>query len=52
MKIVNKMKKKQNKKIKGNTRFGSSCKYRLWDGSNKSGFYIWGVEENIAATLK
>ena len=51
MKVVNKIKKKPNKKIKGNTRFGSSCKYRDWDRA-KGGFYIWGVEENIATTLK
>ena len=51
MKVIDKIKKKPNKKIKGNTRFGSSCKYRDWDRA-KGGFYIYGVEENIATTLK
>ena len=50
MKIVNKMKKNPDKKVKGNN-IGSSCRYRDWDRA-KGGFYIWGVEENIAATLK
>ena len=40
------------KKIKGNMKFGSNCRYMDWDRSNnKGGFYIWGVEENIMATL-
>jgi hypothetical protein len=51
MKVVNKIKKKKDKKIGWKTRFGSSCRYRDWDRA-KGGFYIWGVEENIAATLK
>jgi len=51
IKVIDRIKKKPNKKIKGNTRFGSSCRYRDWDRA-KGGFYIWGVEENIAATLK
>jgi len=51
IKVIDKIKKKPNKNIKGNTRFGSSCRYRDWDRA-KGGFYIWGVEENIAATLK
>ena len=51
MKVISKMKKKPNKKIGYKTRFGSSCRYRDWDRA-KGGFYIWGVEENIAATLK
>jgi len=51
IKVVDKIKKEPNKKIKGNTRFGSSCRYRDWDRA-KGGFYIWDVEENIAATLK
>ena len=51
MKVVNKMKKA--KKIKGNMKFGSNCRYMDWDRSNnKGGFYIWGVEENIMSTLK
>ena len=29
-----------------------SCRYMDWDRSNKGGFYIWGVEENIMSTLK
>jgi len=51
MKVVNKMKKNPDKKIGHKTRFGSSCRYRDWDRA-KGGFYIWGVDENIAATLK
>ena len=51
MKVVNKMKKNPEKKIGHKTRFGSSCRYRDWDRA-KGGFYIWGVDENIAATLK
>jgi len=51
IKVVDKIKKNPNKKIRGNMRFGSSCRYRDWDRA-KGGFYIWGVEENIAATLK
>ena len=31
--------------------FSSHCRYRDWDRA-KGGFYIWGVEENIAATLQ
>ena len=50
MKVVNNMKKNQDKQISWKTRFGSSCRYRDWDRGHK-GFYIWGVEENIAATL-
>ena len=50
MKVVNKMKKNIDKKISGKTRFGSSCRYRDWDRA-KGGFYIWGVDENIVATL-
>ena len=42
-------KNKANKKIKGNLRFSTSCKSRDWERSNKSGFYIYGVEDNIAA---
>ena len=51
IKRIDKIKKNPNKKIRGNMRFGSSCRYRDWDRA-KGGFYIWGVEENIAATLK
>ncbi|MDA7823890.1 hypothetical protein N9A23_00055 [Candidatus Pelagibacter sp.] len=50
MKVVNKMKKNPDKKISWKNRFGSSCRYRDWDRA-KGGFYIWGVQENIAATL-
>ena len=28
-------------------RFSSSCKIRDWDRA-KGGYYIWGVEDNIA----
>ena len=51
IKVINKMKKNPDKKIGHKTRFGSSCRYRDWDRA-KGGFYIWGVDENIAATLK
>ena len=51
MKVVNKIKKNQDKKIGHKIRFGASCRYRDWDRA-KGGFYIWGVDENIAATLK
>mgnify|MGYP007000165962 CR=1 len=50
MKVVNKMKKNPDKKISWKNRFGSSCRYRDWNRT-KGGFYIWGVQENIAATL-
>ena len=43
-----KIKKKANKKIKGNLRFSTSCKSRDWERSGKSGYYIYGVEDNIA----
>jgi len=46
LKKLDKIKKKANKKIKGNLGFGTSCRYR--DHSPK-GYYIWGVEDNIAA---
>ena len=50
MKVVNKMKKNPDKKISWKNRFGSSCRYRDWNRA-KGGFYIWGVQENIAAKL-
>jgi len=46
LKKLDKIKKKADKKIKGNLKFGTSCRYR--DHSPK-GYYIWGVEDNIAA---
>ena len=49
LKKLAKIKKKANKKIKGNLRFSTSCKSRDWERSGKSGFYIYGVEDNIAA---
>ena len=51
IKVINKMKKNLDKKSGYKTRFGSSCRYRDWDRA-KGGFYIWGVDENIATTLK
>jgi len=48
LKKIDKIKKKENKKIKGNLRFGTSCRYRDWVRA-KSGYYIWCVEDNIAA---
>ena len=48
LKKLNKIKKLKDKKIKGNLRYSTSCRYRDWDRA-KSGFYIWGVEDNIAA---
>ena len=49
LKKLDKIKKKANKKIKGNLRFSTSCKSRDWERSKKSGFYIYGVDDNIAA---
>jgi uncharacterized protein YacL (UPF0231 family) len=49
LKKLDKIKKKANKKIKGNLRFSTSCRYRDWERSGKSGYYIYGVEDNIAA---
>jgi len=49
LKKLAKIKKKANKKIKGNLRYSTSCKSRDWERSGKSGFYIYGVEDNIAA---
>ena len=49
LKKLNKIKKLKDKKIKGNLRFSTSCKSRDWERSNKSGFYIYGVDDNIAA---
>jgi len=49
LKKLDKIKKKANKKIKGNLRFSTSCKSRDWERSGKSGYYIYGVEDNIAA---
>ena len=48
LKKLDKIKKKADKKIKGNLRFGTSCRYRDWERA-KGGYYIWGVEDNIAA---
>jgi len=47
LKKLDKIKKKADKKIKGNLRFGTSCRYRDWERA-KGGYYIWGVEDNIA----
>jgi hypothetical protein len=49
LKKLGKIQKKADKKIKGNLRFSTSCKSRDWERSNKSGFYIYGVDDNIAA---
>jgi len=49
LKKLDKIKKLKDKKIKGNLRFSTSCKSRDWERSGKSGFYIYGVEDNIAA---
>jgi hypothetical protein len=48
LKKLDKIKKLKDKKIKGNLRFGTSCRYRDWERA-KGGYYIWGVEDNIAA---
>ena len=48
LKKLDKIKKKADKKIKGNLRFGTSCRYRDWERA-KGGYYIWGVKDNIAA---
>jgi len=49
LKKLDKIKKKADKKIKGSLRFSTSCKSRDWERSGKSGYYIYGVEDNIAA---
>jgi hypothetical protein len=48
LKKLDKIKKLKDKKIKGNLRFGTSCRYRDWERA-KGGYYIWGVDDNIAA---
>jgi len=48
LKKLDKIKKLKDKKIKGNLRFSSSCRYRDWERA-KGGYYIWGVDDNIAA---
>ena len=48
LKKLDKIKKLKDKKIKGNLRFSTSCKSRDWERS-KSGYYIYGVDDNIAA---
>jgi len=48
LKKLNKIKKLKDKKIKGNLRYSTSCRYRDWERA-KDGYYIWGVEDNIAA---
>jgi len=48
LKKLDKIKKKADKKINWKLRFGVSCRYRDWDRA-KGGYYIWGVEDNIAA---
>ena len=47
LKKLDKIKKLKDKKIKGNLRFSTSCRYRDWERA-KGGYYIWGVEDNIA----
>ena len=49
LKKLDKIKKKADKKIKGSLRFSTSCKSRDWERSGKSGYYIYGVDDNIAA---
>jgi hypothetical protein len=48
LKKLDKIKKLKNKKIKGNLKFSTSCRYRDWERA-KGGYYIWGVDDNIAA---
>ena len=48
LKKLNKIKKLKDKKIKGNLSYSTSCRYRDWERA-KDGYYIWGVEDNIAA---
>ena len=48
LKKLDKIKKLKDKKIKGNLRFSSSCRYRDWERA-KGGYYIWGVDDNIAS---
>ena len=47
LKKLNKIKQKGDKKINWKLRFGVSCRYRDWNRA-KGGYYIWGVEDNIA----
>ena len=48
LKKLKKIKKNPNKRISWKLRFSTSCRYRDWDRA-KGGYYIWGVEDNIAA---
>jgi len=48
LKKLNKIKPKADKKIGWKLRYSTSCRYRDWDRA-KGGYYIWGVEDNIAA---
>jgi hypothetical protein len=52
-KVLDKMKKKSEKYISYPTRFSSSCKIRDWNRvKGQKGFYVFGRDENIAATIK
>ncbi|MDA9889473.1 hypothetical protein N9D11_00005 [Candidatus Pelagibacter sp.] len=41
-------KEKPDKQISWKLRYSTSCRYRDWERA-KGGYYIWGVEDNIAA---
>ena len=50
LKKVNKIKQKADKKISWKLRYSTSCRYRDWNRvKGQKGYYIWGVEDNIAA---
>jgi hypothetical protein len=52
-KVLDKMKKNSEKYINYKTRFTTSCKIRDWNRvKGQKGFYIFGVEENIALNIK
>ena len=48
IKKLNQIKQKPDKKISWKLRYSTSCRYRDWERA-KGGYYIWGVEDNIAA---
>ena len=48
LKKLDKIKQKPDKKISWKLRYSTSCRYRDWERA-KGGYYIWGVDDNIAA---
>ncbi|MDA9186993.1 hypothetical protein N9D74_01565 [Candidatus Pelagibacter sp.] len=50
LKKLNKIKQKADKQISWKLRYATSCRYRDWNRvKGQKGYYIWGVEDNIAA---